>query len=260
MATKVKNVVKVMNFHALIRVDAAKRKAQQYQVMERELMAMLDQIMNNRNLLLDKSILKPNPDKPRLTIYLGSDFGFCSNYNSQINAEIEKNPDGEKILIGKKLTRHTNNVLLRITQDELNTRVGEIEEVLKTSIMRRQHSGIDIVFVRYINATESVKDIKQIFPVEITKDADPNDYKDDFMIEEDVETLMTDMLISWLVYQIQIMRTSGFASENIMRQNTTSESLKKIEEREEEERMEERREKRSKEFSRVIENYQRKAY
>jgi hypothetical protein len=45
-----------------------------------------------------------------------------------------------------------------------------------------------------------------------------------------------------------------------MRQNTTSESLKKIEEREEEELMEERREKRSKEFSRVIENYQRKAY
>ena len=78
----VKNVVKVMNFHSLIRVDAAKRKAKSYQVMEKEVMFMLDQIMNNRNLLLDKSILKPNPNKPKLTIYLGSDMGFCCNYNS----------------------------------------------------------------------------------------------------------------------------------------------------------------------------------
>ena len=82
----VKNVVKVMNFHALIRVDAAKRKARRYQLMEKEVMSMLDQIMNNRNLILDKSILKPNPDKPKLTIYLGSDFGFCGNYNSLVNA------------------------------------------------------------------------------------------------------------------------------------------------------------------------------
>ena len=47
----VKNVVKVMNFHALIRVDAAKRKARRYQLMEKEVMSMLDQIMNNRNLI-----------------------------------------------------------------------------------------------------------------------------------------------------------------------------------------------------------------
>jgi hypothetical protein len=66
------------------------------------------------------------------------------------------------------------------------------------------------------------------------------------------------MLISWIVYQIQIVRTSGYASENILRQNTTNESLKKIEEREEELLMEERREKRTKEFSKIIENYQKK--
>jgi F0F1-type ATP synthase gamma subunit len=247
-----------MNFHALIRVDAAKRKAQRYQVLEKELMSMIDQVMNNRNLLLDKSILKPNPDKPKLTVYLGSDYGFCSNYNSQVNAEIEKDRDNEKILIGKKLTKHTDHVLLRIDQDEMDERVGEIEDILKTSILRRQHSKIEIVFIRYINASENVKDRMQIFPMEIPMDADPDDYKDDFMIEDDVETLMTNMLISWIVYQIQIVRTSGYASENILRQNTTNESLKKIEEREEELLMEERREKRTKEFSKIIENYQKK--
>jgi F0F1-type ATP synthase gamma subunit len=257
---KVKNVVKVMNFHALIRVDAAKRKAQRYQVMERELMSMIDQVMNNRNLLLDKSILKPNPDKPKLTVYLGSDFGFCSNYNSQVNAEIEKDKNGDKILIGKKLTRHADHVLLRIQQDEVDERVTEIEEILKNSLLKRQHSKIEIVFIRYVNASESVFDRRQIFPMKIRKEADPEDYKDDFMIEGDVETLMTNMLICWLVYQIRIMMTSGYASENILRQNTTNESLKKIEEREEEQLMEERREKRAKEFSKIIENYQKKAY
>jgi F0F1-type ATP synthase gamma subunit len=223
-------------------------------------MSMIDQVMNNRNLLLDKNILKPNPDKPRLAIYLGSDFGFCSNYNSQINAEIERDPNSEKILIGKKLTHHASHVILRITQEELDTRTAEVEQILKNSIIRRQHSQIDIVYIRYINTAENCKEIRQIFPMEIPKGADPADYRDDFMIEGDVETLMTDMLISWLIYQIQIMRTSGYASENILRQNTTSESLKKIEEREEEQKKEERREKRAKEFSKVIENYQKKAY
>ena len=84
-------------------------------------------------------------------------------------------------------------------------------------------------------------------------------YKDDFMIDGDIESLLTDLLATYLIYQIQIIRTSGYASENILRQNTTSESLKKIEEREEEQRMEERRERRAEEFSKVIENYQKKA-
>ena len=256
----VKNVVKVMNFHSLIRVDAAKRKAKSYQVMEKEVMFMLDQIMNNRNLLLDKSILKPNPNKPKLTIYLGSDMGFCGNYNSQINAEIDKNPDGDKILIGKKLRKNAEHVLLAMEQSELDDRIMEIEKILKNSIFRRQHSEINVVFVRYLNSTESVKDMHTIFPVEISKDANPDDYKDDFMIDGDIESLLANLLATYLVYQIQIIRTSGYASENILRQNTTTESLKKIEEREEMKLMEERRERRAEEFSKVIENYQKKIH
>lgn len=257
---RIKNVVKVMNFHALIRVDAAKRKAKKYQVMEQEVLSMLDQIMNNRNLILDKSILKPNPEKPKLTIYLGSDFGFCSNYNSQVNAEIEKDKEGDKILIGKKLSRNADKVLLRMKQDEMEDRIDEIEKILSTSIIRRQHSEIRIVYIRYINASESRKDMRTIFPLEIPKDSDPEDYKDDFMIDGDVETLMTNLLTTYLTYQLKIMRSSGYASENILRQNTTNESLKKIDEREAELLMEERREKRAEEFAKVIENYQKKVY
>ena len=113
---------------------------------------------------------------------------------------------------------------------------------MKTSILRRQHSSIEVVFIRYLNASESCRDkSQQIYPFEIARDADPDDYKDDFMIDGDIESLLTDLLATYLIYQIQIIRTSGYASENILRQNTTSESLKKIEEREEEQRMEEER-------------------
>ena len=102
--------------------------------------------------------------------------------------------------------------------------------------------------------------MRTIFPLEIPKDSDPEDYKDDFMIDGDVETLMTNLLTTYLTYQLKIMRSSGYASENILRQNTTNESLKKIDEREAELLMEERREKRAEEFAKVIENYQKKVY
>ena len=71
---------------------------------------------------------------------------------------------------------------------------------------------------------------------------------------------MTNLLTTYLTYQLKIMRSSGYASENILRQNTTNESLKKIDEREAELLMEERREKRAEEFAKVIENYQKKVY
>lgn len=44
----IRNIVKVMNFHALIRVDNAKRKADKYRMMEEQLYRMMDVIMNNQ--------------------------------------------------------------------------------------------------------------------------------------------------------------------------------------------------------------------
>ena len=48
---------------------------------------------------------------------------------------------------------------------------------------------------------------------------------------------------------------NSYASENVMRQSITSESLKKIEEIEEENIRKERKEKKKKSFKKVIENY-----
>ena len=109
----IKNVVKVMNFHALVRVDRAKREAMKYMAMSDELYKMLDQIMNNRNMVLDKSIMVPEAGRPSLTFYVGSDFGFCSNYNTLVNHAMEAD-GGDKVLIGKKIRTRTGNVVMRI--------------------------------------------------------------------------------------------------------------------------------------------------
>ena len=64
----IRNVVKVMNFHSLIRVDKAKRQADKYLMMEDQLYAMMEAIVNNRNLILDKKIFRVNEDAPKINI------------------------------------------------------------------------------------------------------------------------------------------------------------------------------------------------
>ena len=41
---KVKNVVKIMNFHSLLRVSSARKKAEQLDTYEKELFSMIDSI------------------------------------------------------------------------------------------------------------------------------------------------------------------------------------------------------------------------
>ena len=45
-----KNIVKVMNFHSLIRVDKAKKRASKYNEVEKELTRNLAALVYNRNL------------------------------------------------------------------------------------------------------------------------------------------------------------------------------------------------------------------
>ena len=65
---KVKSVVKIMNFHSLLRVNSAKKKAEKLDGYEKELSKMIDTILNNKNFILDKKSLVPPKDKNDLTI------------------------------------------------------------------------------------------------------------------------------------------------------------------------------------------------
>ena len=85
---KEKLIVKVMNFHSLIRVDSAKRQATKYMQMEREVSEIIDMIVNNRNFILDKTMFSVDESKPALNIYFGSDYGFCGSINFAVNKKI----------------------------------------------------------------------------------------------------------------------------------------------------------------------------
>ena len=79
-----KNVVKVMNFHSLLRVDRSRKSAKKYSQMEQMVLEMLDNILNDRNVLLDVKALQMDPEMPQLWILLGSDLGFCGNLNNLV--------------------------------------------------------------------------------------------------------------------------------------------------------------------------------
>lgn len=62
-------------------------------------------------------------------------------------------------------------------------------------------------------------------------------------------------MISCLVYEVRIAAASAYAAENIMRQNATSESLKKLDELETEAVRAERKERNQASFRKTIDSF-----
>lgn len=250
---KIKPVVKVMNFHSLLRVEKTKKEAQKYLQVEEEIKLMIDVIMNNRNIKLSKLLLKSNPMKPKLNIYLGSDFGFCSFFNSRIS-ELILADDTDKIIIGKKLTNNAKNVVLRMPTEELYERHAEIENLIYQGITEEKYSEVHIIYNKYKNTTEIDLVDNRLFPLDKVENAS---YIDDFVYEGDIQNILTNLVSLYIMYELTLCNISSYASENILRQDSTSKSLKKIDELEEVEYQQERKAKKAKEFKKVIEVYTR---
>lgn len=254
---KTKIIVKVMNFHSLIRVDSARKKAEKYLLLEKEASNIMDMIVNNRNFILDKKLWEVDQSKPPLNIYFGSDYGFCGNINFQINQLLAKDETSEKILIGKKLRTNNPGVIMKINREDFAEKYEALEKILESSIRKREHSQINLIYNHFNNTSNIELLNKKIFPFDIGANG-KGKYKEDYYVEGDANTILINLVTSYLNYEVKIAHVNSFASENIMRQNSTSESLKKIEEREAEEKVERRRVKVKKEFDRVIESYVKK--
>lgn len=249
----VKAVVKVMNFHALLRVEASRKQAERYQTMESELENMMRLVMNNRNLRLDKQIALPDPSLPVLRIYLGSDYGFCGSVNSSVSGVLAQDGGSQKIVIGKKL-RRPREVELFLTQEECFSDFSRVRDYLEQAVRERKWSAVELVYNHFYNLNSVKQVTKRIYPLE----AQPEDAEhqwDDFEIETDTVRLLEDMTVSYLTYEVKIAAVSAYASENIMRQNATTESLKKLDEREEEELRESRKARTQKAFQKTIDSY-----
>ena len=116
---KIENVVKVMNFHSLLRVDSSKKNAEKFFEYEKALNEFTDNILNNRNLLLDKKLLQLDKNARPLNIYIGNDLGFCGNFNTNVSTEARRDENCDKIIIGKKIIKNNQDgVLLAITKEE----------------------------------------------------------------------------------------------------------------------------------------------
>lgn len=252
---KIESVVKVMNFHSLLRVDSSKKNAEKYFEYEKELNNFADNILNNRNLILDKKMLKFDSNAKPLNIYIGNDLGFCGNFNSNINESIKQDKNCDKIIIGKKVMKNEKDVILAMTKEEYKDNVKKIEDILFDSIKNLKHSQINIVYNHYYNISRIELVRKKLLPIENQENSLKNKYKEDFVIEGDINKILINIMVLYLSYEIRVAQENSYASENIMRQMITKESLKKIKEIREEKVRIERKVRKNKNFKKVIENF-----
>lgn len=258
----IKSVVKVMNFHALLRVDKSRKQAERYNSMAHELEAMMRIILNNRNLRLDKTIRMPDPTLPVLRIYIGSDYGFCGSVNSFVGSAMAADGEStERIVIGKKV-RKSGEISLYLDKDVVEDEFSKVREYLAQAVHKREWSAVELVYSQYVNMATIKPVVQRIYPLkpeeeegmaasEMTK----AELLDDFVIEGYADTLLEEMIISYLCHAVKIALVSSMASENVMRQNTTQESLKKLDEIAEHEFREERKRRTQEAINKSIDSF-----
>ena len=255
--SSVKNIVKVMNFHSLIRVDKAKKKAAKFNEVEDALTRTLASLVYNINLRLDKKMLTENPNGVVLNIYIGNDMGFCGNFNQQIQSAIINDKAAHKIVIGKKMSHvKDDNIILRINKDEFATEYVKINDVIKDYVKEKKVKEINVVYIRYNSVSDIAFERKKLFPVELDETLlDGIDTTVDYVVETDIDEFISSVMVLCICYQIKIFEANSWASENVMRERVTRESMKKIDEIETEKAREERKEKKQKAFKKQISNY-----
>lgn len=252
----VKNIVKVMNFHSLLRVDKSRKSAKKYAYLGDTVADMIDNIVNNRNILLDFKLLKVDKTKPELHIYLGSDMGFCANLNSNVNKEVWAEEDAYKILVGRKIRakQEDDKVLMTMAREEFSNNMEEVLKIINDAFLNKKYSKICLIYNHYYSASEVEFTKKQLYPMPQHLRSE-NSYNEDFAYEGEIEPLLTSLILLYMKYELIVAEEVSNAAVNITRQNTTKESLKKIDEREEMRAMLELKENREREFGKVLDNY-----
>lgn len=249
---KIKNVVKVMNFQSLVRMNKALKEADKYRNVGKEITDILSRIMYNKNLILDKKIFTPDENKPELNIYIANDYGFCGNFNAEVSKRLRHDVDAYKIIIGKKIVYNDDKVLLRIGKEDFFKRFREIEECVENALNSMNYSKINVYYNHYYSLT-SFEFLKiQLFPVEFS-----GEYYDgeDFVAETDINGIISSLMTFYICYQLKVCESISYAAENVLRSQITSSALDKLKEREEEIKHEEIKRKKEKSILRSVENF-----
>ena len=229
----IKNVVKVMNFHSLLRVDKARKRAENYLQVGNEITTILSEILYNKNLVLDKQALIPDKSMPILDIYIANDYGYCGDFNSSVRREIMKNPNNDKIIIGKKIVYKDNKTVLKIEKDDFENRFLEIQHYIEKSLIDMAYSEINIYYNHYYSSTTFGFKRVKVFPIEFT-----GEYYDgnDFVAETDLQKMLKSLVSFYICYQLKMCECISEAAENLNRNQITRMALDRIEEQEIEDR------------------------
>lgn len=249
---KIKNVVKVMNFQALLRMDKALKEADKYRDVGKEITDILSRIMYNKNLILDKKTLEPDKNKPKLNIYIANDYGFCGNFNSSISRQVRKDKESYKIIIGKKINYSDDLVVLKIDKEEFFKRFLEIERIIDDALLKQSVSEINVYYNHFYSLT-SFEFVKiQLFPVEFKGEYYEGE---DFVMETDVKEVLGSLMTFYICYELKMCESISYAAENVLRSQITSSALDKIKEKEEEMRHEEMKKRKEKSVLKSVENF-----
>ena len=250
-------VVKVMNFHALLKVDNAKAKADELMNVSSELTKLIQRIIYNKNLVLDKNVLKPNPNSPKLSIYVASDLGFCGNFNVVINEQIKKEPDCYKIIIGKQIKYRDDLTILAIEKKDFYEDFKKMEKIISDAILNLTYSEINVYYNHYYNSTTFDFVKAQVFPVEF----DGKYYEgEDFVIETDIHKMLSNMLSFYICYELKMYEKNCFAAENIKRSIITKLSLDRLKEIEEQNKAEAIKKRKEQTILKTVENFKKTKY
>ena len=249
---KIKNVVKVMNFQALLRMDKALREADKYHDVGKEITDILSRIMYNKNLILDKMILTPDSNKPELNIYVANDYGFCGDFNASVRRAISQNIDNYKIIIGKKIPYNDEKTVLKIDKDNFNLEFKKIENYIDKSLIEMTYSEINVYYTEYSSSTSFSFKKVNLFPMEFSGEYYEGN---DFVAETDLQMMLKSLISFYIGYQLKMCECISEAAENMERNQITRLALDKIEEIEMDQRNKELREKTEKAVKKNVENY-----
>lgn len=248
----IKNVVKVMNFHSLLRVDKAKKRAENYLQVGNEITTILSEILYNKNLVLDKQMLVPDKDMPILDIYIANDYGYCGDFNSSVRRAILKNPNNDKIIIGKKIVYKDSQTVLKIEKDDFENRFIEIQHYIEKSLIDMSYSEINIYYNHYYSSTTFGFKKIRVFPIEFSGEYYEGN---DFVAETDLQKMLKSLVSFYICYQLKMCECISEAAENLNRNQITRMALDRIEEQEIEDRNAMLRKKNEKACFENVENF-----
>ena len=216
---ELKKVVKVMNFQTLLKINDAIKKAEQYQNVGDEITKILTSIVYNKNLMLDDKVIDPDPNKPKLNIYIANDYGFCGNFNSSIRHQIKDDINDYKIIIGKKISYEDEKTLLRIHKNDFHKEMPKIEATIDEALQNLEYSAINLYYNHYYSFSKFGFLKLQLFPVEF----EGKFYEgEDYVYETNAAKMIRGLMSFYICYQIKMAEAISEASENVLRNQITN--------------------------------------